>query len=457
MTAAHFDPERRGAAPVNEAVKTEQATVLVVDDDPDLLHLIGLRLTTAGYRVASAASGEQALELFHAHAPRAVITDLRMEGMDGLALFEKLHAEAPSLPVIILTAHGSIPEAVRATQRGVFGFLTKPFEGRDLLERVASAVALSSPLKTGSADATALGGHFASAAMNELQRQARRIADGDEPVLIMGPDGAGKEAVARAIHDAGRRADKPFVALRGGELPGGRAGEDAPLAQAIVDVAGGTLFIDDVDKLLPGAQVRLLPLVRDLGLFSVLGKPKENANVRVVAATAQPLNQAIRAGHFRADLYYALSRNVLTVPALADRREDIPLLVAQFVAAAPANAELGPRSFAPDALALLQHADWHGNVRQLRNVVEQALSHSVTPQVPASLVQRLLSEENEREMEAFDEARRAFEYDYLVQLLRTTGGNVARAARVARRNRTEFYKLLARHGLDPGAFKRAGT
>jgi two-component system response regulator GlrR len=450
---AHAEP--CAAPPVNAADNMEQPTVLVVDDDPDLLHLIGLRLTTAGYAVASAASGAEALELFHAHAPRAVITDLRMEGMDGLALFEKLHAEAPSLPVIILTAHGSIPEAVRATQRGVFGFLTKPFDGHDLLERVAAAVAVSPPLKAAGADTPAMGGPSASAAMNELQRQARRVAAADEPVLITGPSGAGKESLARAIHGAGRRAAKPFVVLHCNELPGGRAGEDAPLAQAVVSVAGGTLFLHDVDKLLPGGQVRLLPLVRDLGLFSILGQPKENPNVRVIAATSQSLNQAIRAGHFRADLYYALSRNVLTVPPLSERREDIPLLVAQFIAQLPGTGE--PRSFAPDSLALLQQAEWHGNVRQLRNVVEQALRTSVTPQVPASLVRKLLTEEVEREMAAFDEARRAFEYDYLVQLLRTTGGNVARAARVARRNRTEFYKLLARHSLDPGAFKRLGT
>lgn len=431
----------------------EHPTILVVDDDPDLLHLIGLRLTTAGYDVVPASSGAEAFELFHARTPRAVITDLRMEGMDGLALFERIHTEAPSMPVIILTAHGSIPEAVRATQRGVFGFLTKPFDGHDLLERVAAAVALSPPLASAAPEAAIVCSACVSAAMAELQRQARRVAMGNEPVLIVGPSGAGKEVLARAIHDAGERAARPFVVLRCSELPGGRAGEDAPLAQAVVTVGGGTLFLADVDMLLPGAQVRLLPMVRDMGIFSVLGKPKENPNVRVIAATSQSLDQAMRTGHFRADLYYALSRNLLTVPALAERREDIPLLVAHFVAHFAGDPAIGPRSFAPDSLALLQQSAWQGNVRQLRNVVEQALTLSVTPQVPATLVRRLLREEDEREMAAFDEARRAFEYDYLVQLLRATGGNVARAARVAQRNRTEFYKLLERHQLDAKQFK----
>ncbi|MDD5247586.1 MAG: response regulator [Rhodocyclaceae bacterium] len=435
----------------------EHPTVLVVDDDPDLLHLIGLRLTTAGYAVVAAASGEEALALFRARAPRAVVTDLRMEGMDGHALFERLHAEAPSIPVIILTAHGSIPEAVKATQRGVFGFLTKPFDGHELLERVAAAVALSPPLSSATPGAAVLGNACASAAMGELQRRAHRVAMADEPVLIVGPSGAGKEVLARALHDAGKRARKPFVALRCGELPGGRAGEDAQMAQAVVAVSGGTLFLDDIDRLLPGAQVRLLPLVRELGVFSALALPHENPNVRVIAATSQALDQAIRAGRFRADLFYALSRNSLTVPSLAERREDIPLLVAHFVAHFSGTAAAGPRGFSPESLALLQQADWHGNVRQLRNVVEQALSLTVTPQVPAALVRRLLHEESAREMAAFDEARRAFEHDYLVQLLKTTGGNVARAARVAQRNRTEFYKLLARHGLDPGSFKQPGT
>jgi len=431
-----------------------KARILVVDDDPDLLDLIGMRLTAAGYDVALAASGAEALAVFRAERPRAVITDLRMDGMDGHALFDRLHAEAPSVPVIILTAHGTIPDAVAATQRGVFGFLTKPFDGRELLARIADAVALSPPIAADAGSDAAWRADFvsASAVMDELLRQARRAAESDDPLLITGPRGSGKEKLAQIIHDAGPRAPKPFIVLRCG-IAADDAGEEAAFGEALDAARGGTLFLDDVGELAPALQARLLPLAREISLFAP-GAAKARP-MRIIAATSQPLDNAVRAGQFRADLYYALSQTALGIPPLAERREDIALLVGQFTARWAERTRDSLRGFAPDALALLQEAPWPGNVRQLRNVVEQALGQSVTPLVPASLVRRVLRDDNEREMAAFDDARRAFEYDYLVSLLRSTAGNVAQAARIAQRNRTEFYKLLARHDLDPASFKAA--
>lgn len=432
-----------------KAVRTEGGgRVLVVDDDPGLLDLIQMRLAAGGYEVACAASGEEALQRFHEWRPRAVISDLRMDGMDGHALFSRLHAEAPTVPVIILTAHGTIPDAVAATQRGVFGFLTKPFDGQELLARVAEAMALSPQVDASVGEDAAWRAGIASSslAMDELLRQARRAADLDCPVLFSGPRGSGKEALARAIHAAGPRAGKPFVALRCGELAGGA--RSPSLEGALAAARGGCLFLDDVEELPPLEQARLLPLVREPVLFSAPNRPA-GVDARVIAATSQTLDQAIREGRFRADLFYALGKVALNVPALADRRDDIPSLVAHFVR----QAGDPRRGFSPEGIAALQEMNWPGNVTQLRNVVEQALARAVTPQVPATLVRLLLKEENEREMAALDEARRAFEYDYLVQLLETTGGNVTRAARVAQRNRTEFYKLLARHGIDPASFK----
>lgn len=430
--------------------KTQAAArILVVDDDPDLLDLISIRLASAGYEVDTAASGPEALAIFRSRRPRAVVSDLRMDGMDGHALFARLHEEAPSVPVIMLTAHGTIPDAVVATQRGVFSFLTKPFDGRELLALVADAVALSPSIAHDQDDAAWRRSIIAaSPIMEELLRRTRRIAEGDSPVLLVGPRGSGKELLARTIHEASPRAAQPFCVMHGG-MAANVSAEEEQLAAALCAARGGTLFIDDIGQLAPVLQVRLLPLVAEAGLF----ESKLRA-VRIIAATAMSLEAEIREGQFRADLFYGLHRHELAIPALSARREDIPLLVSHFTAACLESGSSTARGFSPEALALLCDAPWPGNVRQLRTVVERALSMALVARVPASLVKRLLQEDNEREMTALDDARRAFERDYLVTLLKSTSGNVTQAARVAQRNRTEFYKLLARHDIDPGLFKQ---
>lgn len=418
------------------------ARILVVDDDPDLLALIGMRLGSAGYSVAQAASGLEALELFRAERPRAVVTDLRMDGMDGHALFERLQVEAPSVPVIILTAHGTIPDAVAATQRGVFSFLTKPFDGRELLARVAAAIALSPPIAPERGNAAWRRDIVAAdAAMDELLRTAHRLADDPQPLLLKGPRGSGKELLARAMHACSRRARQPFQVLQCGA--GADSQAEARFAAALD--TDGTLLLDDIDQLAPQQQTRLQARIGTTGLFE-----GRRSAARIIATTTQSLETAAHDGRFRADLYYSFMRNMLTVPGLATRRGDIPLLVARFAAQAGKKTAQG---FSPEALALLCEAPWPGNVRQLQSIVGQALALAVVPLVPATLVKRLLAEDNEREMAAFDDARKAFEYDYLAQLLKSTRGNVTQAARIAQRNRTEFYKLLARHNLDPAQFK----
>jgi len=440
--------------------------LLLVDDDPDLLKLISLRLTSAGYRVRTAASGEDALAAIAVTRPALVITDLRMPGIDGMQLFETLHRQHPAMPVIILTAHGTIPDAVDATQRGVFGFLTKPFDSKELLQKIATAVSLSG----GEQDAAADDGWRTpiitrNPGMDDLLRQARLVADSEAAVLITGDSGTGKELLAQAIHRAGKRAAKPFVAVNCGAIPGelleselfGHArGAFTGAVQAhkgLFQAAdGGTLFLDEIGDMPVPLQVKLLRALQEGEVRPVGATQAIPVDVRVISATHRDLDAARATGLFREDLYYRLNVVTLRLPSLAERREDIPLLATHFLRKLAERYRKPVPSLAPDALAALVAAPWPGNVRQLQNLLEQAVALATTTVIPASVVQGALREDASA-LTPFEEARKSFERDYLVRLLKITGGNVTQAAQLAKRNRTEFYKLLQRHRLEPAMFK----
>jgi two-component system response regulator GlrR len=438
------------------------ARILIVDDDPDMLHLIGVRLTAAGYQVTQADSGEAALINFRQQRPQLVITDLRMGEMDGLTLFEHLQKEAPTLPVIILTAHGTIPDAVSATRRGVFSFLTKPFDGQELLRRTADAIRLSPAL-----DPEQDSAHWrkelitVNVQMEELLRQALRISEESRTTLLVGPGGSGKSTLAKAIHQAGLRAEQPFITLSCTDYP---ASDQESLLSlnnptgAFAEAANGTLYLQDIGTLSPLAQSRLFQLLfaqmqtKDpLHRLSTPGRRNLAPAAQVIASSPRPLDGAVAEGTFRSDLFYLLSGSTLLVPSLSERPEDIPALAKHFLSALYPEKNL---SLAPEALSALLEGRWPGNVRQLKNVLGQVAELSLTPIIPEAIVRRVMRELEEECLTAFDDARRDFERDYLIRLLQTTGGNVAHAARVAQRNRTEFYKLLARHGLDPASFKQ---
>jgi two-component system response regulator GlrR len=445
--------------------------ILLVDDDPDLLKLISLRLTSAGYRVRTADSGETALAALAIARPAAVITDLRMPGIDGLALFDAIHRQHPTLPVIILTAHGTIPDAVTATQRGVFGFLTKPFDSQELLQKVASAMRLTGegapePTRQSSGDWRS-GIITRSPRMEDLLRQARLVADSDASVLIFGDSGTGKELLARAIHRASRRGARSFVAVNCGAIPeplleselfGHARGAFSGAVQAhkglFLAADGGTIFLDEIGDMPLALQVKLLRVLQEGEVRPVGATQSMPVDVRVISATHRDLDAQRAAGEFREDLFYRLNVVSLKLPALAERREDIPLLATHFLRRLAERYKKPVPTLAPDAMALLIAAPWPGNVRQLLNLLEQALALTTTSVIPATLVQGALREDA-GVLAPFEEARKQFERDYLVRLLKITGGNVTQAATLAKRNRTEFYKLLQRHRLEPAAFKNS--
>ena len=368
---------------------TQASDVLLVDDDPDLLKLISLRLTSAGYRVRTADSGETALAALAVQRPAAVITDLKMPGIDGLALFDAIHRQHPAMPVIILTAHGTIPEAVSATQRGVFGFLTKPFDSQELLQKVAAAVRLSGGEPEPTLQSTGewrAGIITRSPRMEDLMRQARLVADSDASVLIFGESGTGKELLARAIHAQSDRREGPFIRMNCAALPEGQIesalfghekgalmGSPKRSLGALERANGGTLLLDEIAELRPDLQPKLLRVLQEREFERIGGSGPVKADVRIIATTSRDLEAEVSAGRFRQDLYYRLNVFPISIPALRERREDIPVLAHRFAARAAAEAGKEIEGFEADALELLCGHDWPGNVRQLQNAVERAV------------------------------------------------------------------------------------
>jgi two-component system response regulator GlrR len=439
-----------------------KARILVVDDDPGLLRLLTIRLRAENYEVEAVESAALALAATSRFRPELVITDLRMDQMDGIGLLKELQSRYPGLKVIILTAHGTIPDAVHATQLGAFGFLTKPVDKQELLDQVQKALRIS-----GFADndedwrAEII---TRSSLVEEKLAQSHMVAGTDARVLITGESGTGKELLARAIHNASPRRAKPFVAINcsamaenllESELFGhikdsftGAVRDHQGLFQA---ADGGTLLLDEIGDMPMRLQVKLLRVLQENNIRPIGATDAIPVNVRVISATHRDLQQLMMSGQFREDLYYRLNVVHIEMPPLNRRREDIPLLVSHFLA--QISNESGVRKiYAPEAVELLATADWPGNIRQLSNVVRQNVALSQTPIIPVELVQQSLGG-TQSKLPSFDEARDEFTRSYLSQILQITGGNVSQAARLAKRNRTDFYKLLSRHQLTPEDFK----
>ncbi|RCJ81927.1 two-component system response regulator GlrR, partial [Klebsiella pneumoniae] len=436
--------------------------LLLVDDDPGLLKLLGMRLVSEGYSVVTAESGPEALRVLGREKVDLVISDLRMDEMDGLQLFSEIQKGHPGMPVIILTAHGSIPDAVAATQQGVFSFLTKPVDKDALYKAIDEALEQRSPA-TDEAWRQAI--VTRSPLMLRLLEQAGMVAQSDVSVLINGQSGTGKEIVAQAIHNASPRHDKPFVAINCGALPeqlleselfgharGAFTGAVSNREGLFQAAEGGTLFLDEIGDMPVALQVKLLRVLQERKVRPLGSNRDIEINVRIISATHRDLPKAMARGEFREDLFYRLNVVNLKIPPLSERTEDIPLLANHLLRQSADRHKPFVRAFSSDAMKRLMAAKWPGNVRQLVNVIEQCVALTSSPVIGDALVEQALEGENTA-LPTFVEARNQFELNYLRKLLQITKGNVTHAARMAGRNRTEFYKLLSRHELDANDFK----
>lgn len=439
--------------------------LLLVDDDASLLKLLAIRLEAEGFAIQSATSTKEALLLLRNHPVDLVLTDLRMEGESGLDLFAQVRHFYPGLPVIIMSAQGTIPEAVSATQMGVFEFLTKPVDKTVLLRTIRAALEQSGATQAEIFEEWREHVVTRSPVMERILNQVRQVAGSDVSVLITGASGSGKELLARALHAADAQRKGALVAVNCGALPEqlleselfghvkgaftGAVNEHPGLFRA---ANGGTLFLDEIGDMPLPVQVKLLRALQERRVRAVGSTTSESVDVRIISATNRDLERDMREGLFREDLFYRLNVVNFHLPSLAERREDIPLLASHFLRATGAHQMAKVTSFAPAAMDVLIQAPWPGNVRQLQNVVERTAALSTTPVITEALVREALTVEDQY-LPSLTQARQQFEHDYLVKVLRLTSGSVAEAALLAQRNRTDFYKLLKRHSINPDVFK----
>ena len=375
-----------------ETLIDSRAQVILVDDDPHLRQALSQTLDLAGLKVVALADAQGLAERIEADWPGVVVSDIRMPGIDGLQLLEQLHGRDNELPVLLITGHGDVPLAVQAMRAGAYDFLEKPFASDALLDSVRRALALrrlvldNRSLRLALSDrqqlATRLVGQ--SPSMQRLREQIGALAGTRADVLILGETGAGKEVVARALHDLSSRRDGPFVAINAGALaesvveselfghePGAFTGAQKRRIGKFEFANGGTLFLDEIESMSLDVQVKLLRMLQERVVERLGGNQLIPLDIRIIAATKEDLRQSADQGRFRADLYYRLNVAPLRIPPLRERGDDILVLFQHFADAASERHGLPPHSLQPAQRAMLLRHDWPGNVRELQNAAER--------------------------------------------------------------------------------------
>jgi two-component system response regulator GlrR len=451
-----------------------QRKLLVVDDDPNLLELIRMRLESERFDVTTAADEEKAKEIAQSAAFDLAIIDLQLVRQDGISLMAELRVANPDLPVIILTAHGSIASAVEAMQRGAFTYLTKPFDARELvlcIERALENRRLMSEVNR-------LQGLLAeryqfdnivarSEAMKRVLDTVSHIADTDSTVFIQGESGTGKELIARAIHCASRRKDRPFVAVNCAALPeslfeselfghekGAFTGAIRSSRGLFVQAHEGTIFLDEIGDMPLPIQAKFLRVLQERQFHPVGAEGPVDVDVRVIVATNKDLKEGVRRGLFRGDLFYRIHVIPVDLPALRERKEDIPMLAAHFLRKYGTAMNKNVKRLAPAAMQRLMAYAWPGNVRELENTIEYAVAMTRNDVISEELIHPSRSAPPDDRLLPLKEARDHFEKKYLTRLLEMTNGMVSSAATLAGKYRADFYALLRKHGLNPGDFKK---
>ncbi|HJN73112.1 MAG TPA: sigma-54 dependent transcriptional regulator [Myxococcota bacterium] len=450
-------------------------TVLLVDDDENILTVLSMRLKAGGYRALTARTGDEAVRFVVDERPDVVLSDLRLEGEDGLDVMERVHRIDDQIPVLIITAHGSIPNAIEAMNKGAAGYLTKPIDREELFAQLARCVEQHqlaeevAGLRRAVESRAELEGIIGrSSAMKKVFELIERVAPTTTTVLISGDSGTGKEMVAKAIHSLSPRANRQFVAVNCAALPDTLLQSElfgykkGAFTDARTDkeglfqrAHGGTLLLDEVGDISPAMQRSLLRVLQEGEITRLGGGKPKRIDVRVVVATNKDLRAEVERGNFRQDLYFRLHVVPIHVPSLRERAEDVPLLAQHFLERFCKRHDKPIKGFAPEAMQRLESARWPGNVRELENTLERAIILCDGDRLSVRDLEEFgnpIGVDGE-EIVPLREARDAFERQYLTRLLRSTTGNVSAAARQAGKYRADLYGLLKKHGIDPGDYK----
>ena len=447
--------------------------ILVVDDDSNLLELIGMRLEYAGYRVATATTARKAVDAVKEQSFDLSIVDLQLENESGISLMGELHLINPDMPVVILTAYGSIESAVNAMKRGAFNYLTKPFNPQELLSKIEEALEsqrLASEIKE-------LKSFFEqkfdfsniiakSEKMKKVLEQVSMIAQTESTVFIYGESGTGKELIARATHLASERRDKTFLAINCAAIPETLleseffGHEKGAFTGAVRSAKGlfsraheGTIFLDEIGDMPLLLQAKLLRVLQERQFYPIGSEKPVEVNVRVIVATNKDLDAEVKKGNFRGDLFYRIHVIPIYLPPLRERKEDIPYLTEYFIKKFNLQIKKNLRGITPGAMQKLMLYDWPGNIRELENTIEYAMVMSHQELIKEDLI--LQTKDVSDKLHPLKEARDAFEKGYLINLLELTKCNISKAAELAGKYRSDFYNLLKKHNIKPEDFKNS--
>jgi len=448
--------------------------ILIVDDDKNMLEVLGLRLEAEGYKVAATARAEDALKMAKDELFDLALVDLKLKEEDGIELMGHLHRISPEMPVIILTAYGTIETAVEAMKEGAYSYLTKPFDRRALLLQIKNGLEKSRLSREVRRLKALVGEKYGfgnivgkSKKMQEVMEQVSRAAETDSNVCVYGESGTGKELIAKSLHLLSSRKDKPFVAINCAAIPEGLLEaelfgyEKGAFTGAIRNKRGffaqadeGTIFLDEISEMSEVMQAKLLRVLQEKQFYALGGEKQISVNIRILTATNKNLRDEVKTGNFREDLFYRVDVIPIHLPPLREKTEDIPFLADHFIKEFAGKMKKEIKGISTPALQKLLSYSWPGNVRELKNTIEYAVAMTTQDVISEDLILQTEPIE-EGKLKPLKEAKGEFEKSYISNILSLTGGNVSKASKLAGKYRADFYDLLKKHSLKVSNFKRS--